>query len=398
MNQLQTDTQGTKTDLHLRRNDIDWLRVLAMLVVFIYHCGRFFNDEDWHVKNPQTSYGVTIVLTIAGQWMMPLFLLLSGMSSYYALTYQSVAKYIRSRVKRLVVPLVFGTFVVIAPLQVYLERVSHSQFEGSFLEFYPHYFDGWYGFGGNFAWMGIHLWYLEVLFVFSLIMMPVFACIRAETTRKFISRTTLFFKKPGVIFLLAVPIAIMEFVANLPLLRHTILGTKAFGGWSILPYLVFFTLGYIIASDLKFGLIIEKQRMAALITGVCTTAIGFFLFESGYSLPAWFFAFLRALNAWAWLIAICGFGSRHLNFSDRFLRYANEAVLPFYILHQTVILVIGFYIVQLNMTIPAKFLIITISSFVTIVALYDLLIKRINVLRFVFGMKFKSSISIVNRK
>jgi peptidoglycan/LPS O-acetylase OafA/YrhL len=190
----------------------------------------------------------------------------------------------------------------------------------------------------------------------------------------------------------------MEFVANLPLLRHTILGTKAFGGWSILPYLVFFTLGYIIASDLKFGLIIEKQRMAALITGVCTTAIGFFLFESGYSLPAWFFAFLRALNAWAWLIAICGFGSRHLNFSDRFLRYANEAVLPFYILHQTVILVIGFYIVQLNMTIPAKFLIITISSFVTIVALYDLLIKRINVLRFVFGMKFKSSISIVNRK
>lgn len=395
MNQPQTDTQGTKTDLHLRRNDIDWLRVLAMLVVFIFHCGRFFNDEDWHVKNPQTSYGVTVVLTIVGQWMMPLFFLLSGMSSYYALTYQSVAKYIRSRARRLVVPLVFGTFVVIAPLQVYLERLSHQQFTGSFREFYPRYFDGWYGFGGNFAWMGIHLWYLEVLFVLSLIMMPVFACLRAETTRKFISRTTLFFKKSGVIFLLAVPIAIMEFVASLPLLRHTILGTKAFGGWSILPYLVFFTLGYIIASDLKFGPLIEKQRMAALITGICITAIGFFLFESGYSLPGWLLAFLRALNAWAWLIAICGFGSRHLNFSNRFLIYANEAVLPFYILHQTVILVIGFYIVQLNMTIPAKFLIITISSFVTIVALYDLLIKRINVLRFVFGMKFKSSISIV---
>jgi len=369
-----------------------------MLVVFIFHCGRFFNDEDWHVKNPQTNYGVTIVLTIVGQWMMPLFFLLSGMSSYYALTYQSVAKYIRSRARRLVVPLVFGTFVVIAPLQVYLERLSHRQFTGSFLEFYPRYFDGWYGFGGNFAWMGIHLWYLEVLFVFSLIMMPVFAYLRAETTRKFISRTTLFFKKSGVIFLLAVPIAVMEYIANLPTVSHTILGTKAFGGWSILPYLVFFTLGYIIASDLKFGPLIEKQRIAALITGVCITAIGFFLFESGYPLPGWLLALLRSLNAWAWLIAICGFGSRHLNFSDRFLRYANEAVLPFYILHQTVILVIGFYIVQLNMTIPAKFLIITISSFVTIVALYDLLIKRINVLRFVFGMKFKSSISIVNRK
>ncbi|MCJ7632044.1 acyltransferase [Candidatus Bathyarchaeota archaeon] len=99
-----------------RRYDIDWLRILAMLTVFIYHCGRFFNDEDWHVKNPQTSYGITVSLAILGQWMMPLFFLLSGMSSYYALSYQSATRYIRSRVNRLVVPLVFGVFVLIAPL------------------------------------------------------------------------------------------------------------------------------------------------------------------------------------------------------------------------------------------------------------------------------------------
>jgi hypothetical protein len=358
-----------------------------MLTVFLYHCGRFFNNEDWHVKNPQTNYGITVSLAIIGQWMMPLFFVLSGMSSYYALDYQKPARYIRSRLNRLVVPLIFGIFVVIAPLQVYLERVSHHQFTGSFWQFYPHYFDGWFGFGGNFAWMGVHLWYLEMLFVFSLIMLPLFIYLRAETTRNLISRTTAFFKKPAAIFLLAIPVAMMEFLSSLPSVRPTILGTSAFGGWSLLPYLVFFTLGYVISSDLKFGLIIEKQRTAALITGVCTTAIGFFLIKSGSSLPGWLIAILRVLNAWAWLIAILGFGSRYLNFSNRFLKYANEAVLPFYVLHQTVILAIGFYVVQFNMSIGAKFLVIVISSFITIIALYDLLVKRINVLRFLFGMK-----------
>jgi peptidoglycan/LPS O-acetylase OafA/YrhL len=137
-----------------RRYDIDWLRIFAMLMVFIYHCGRFFNEEDWHVKNPQTSYGITVSLAIVGQWMMPLFFVLSGASSYYALSYQSAARYIRSRINRFVVPLVFGVFVLIAPLEVYLERLSHGQFAGSFWKFYPHYFDGWYNFGGNFASMG----------------------------------------------------------------------------------------------------------------------------------------------------------------------------------------------------------------------------------------------------
>jgi peptidoglycan/LPS O-acetylase OafA/YrhL len=360
-----------------------------MLAVFIYHCGRFFNNEDWHVKNPQTSYGITLSLVIVGQWMMPLFFVLSGMSSYYALTYQSAAKYVRSRVKRLVVPLVFGMLVVIAPLQVYLERVSHQQFTGSFWQFYPYYFDGWYGYSGNFAWMGIHLWYLEVLFVFSLIMLFPFIYLKSNTGAILLSKTAMSLRKPGCIFLLAIPIAVMEYIANLPAVSHTTLGTRAFGGWSILPYLVFFTLGYIIASDLKFGPIIEKQRMAALMTGVCITALGFFLVESGYPLPGWLLALLRAFNAWAWLIVICGFGSRHLNFSNRFLRYASEAVLPFYILHQTVILAIGFYVVQLDTAIWAKYLIIAAISFLAIIALYDLLVKRINILRFLFGMKLK---------
>ena len=104
---------------------------------------------------------------------------------------------------------------------------------------------------------------------------------------------------------------------------------------------------------------------------------------------------VRALRAWCWLIAILGFGSRFLNFNNRFLGYANEAVLPFYILHQPIILAIGFFVVQWTMGIPLKYLIISTSSFAAIMAIYDLLVRRFNVLRFLFGMRLKEKLKAV---
>jgi hypothetical protein len=101
---------------------------------------------------------------------------------------------------------------------------------------------------------------------------------------------------------------------------------------------------------------------------------------------------LRSVNVIAWLVAILGYGSKFLNFENGFLKYANEAVLPFYILHQTVILGIGFFVVRWNIGIGVKFLIIALSSLVLIVATYDLVIKRVNTLRFMFGMKLRANV------
>jgi fucose 4-O-acetylase-like acetyltransferase len=155
-----------------RRWDIDWLRVLATLAVFLFHCARFFDNEGWHVKNNQLDFGMSIFVAIVSQWLMPLYFILSGASAYYALKTRRSGVYVWERFTRLLVPLIFGILVLIPP-QVYIESVSGQSetappFAGSFIEFYPHYFDGFYAFGGYFAWMGLHLWYLEVLFIFSL--------------------------------------------------------------------------------------------------------------------------------------------------------------------------------------------------------------------------------------
>ena len=371
---------------HERRNDIDWLRALGMLTVFLYHCARFFNDEDWHVKNNQLDFGMSVFVGVVGQWMMPLFFVISGLSAYYSLSYRKDGQYISARVKRLAIPLIFGIFTHI-PLQVYFERVSHSQFVGSFFEFFPHYFDGWYGFGGNFAWMGLHLWYLEMLFIFSLITLPLLLYLRKQKIHSSISRLAAFSQKPGAIFLLAVPLAIMELLVNL---QPDGIGRRDFGGWSLAVYPIFFINGYLIASDLQFRQAIEKHRIIALVMGIIATTVGFFLLESGVSSRAYYFAFLRTFNSWFWLVAILGFGSKYLNFNNRVLKYTNEAVLPFYILHQSVIVTIGFYIASWDANVIAKYLIISTSSFAAIIILYDLVIKRINLFRFLFGMKLKT--------
>jgi hypothetical protein len=96
---------------------------------------------------------------------------------------------------------------------------------------------------------------------------------------------------------------------------------------------------------------------------------------------------LRGLLAWCWIIGLLGLGRRFLNFSSKFLSHANEAVLPFYILHHTVIYIIGFYVIQWDMNVGSKFIVISVTSFAIIMAIYEVLIRHINLLRFLFGMK-----------
>jgi len=93
------------------------------------------------------------------------------------------------------------------------------------------------------------------------------------------------------------------------------------------------------------------------------------------------------LLAWCWVIGLLGLGRRHLNFGNRFLSYANEAVLPFYILHQGLIVVIGFFVTQLELGVAAKYFIMVTASFASIMLLYEVLVKRNPVGRFLFGMR-----------
>lgn len=369
---VQTEHSTLATEQLTRSDETDWLKVLGMLIVFCFHCARFFDFDGWHVKNTQLSSGMTLFVQILVMWMMPLFFVLSGIASFYALRRGSGA-YLGGRVKRLLLPFLFGTFVLIPP-QVWIERVSHGDFDGSLLAFWPHYFDGWYAFGGNFAWMGLHLWYLEMLFLWSLLTLPIFLLIRKLT----LSRFAEFFKKPAAIFLLAVPLVVMESLVNL---QRDGVGIREFGGWSPFTYLVFFIIGYLLTTDDAFLNAAEAHRFPALLAVLVFLVIGFGGRDSFQE------SIYRGLHSWCWLVAILGFGRHYLNRKNAFLLYANEAMLPFYILHQTVIVIIAFSMIDWQVGITVKYLRLWITSFVVILGLYEGIIKRFSVTRFLFGLK-----------
>ncbi|MBI5567427.1 MAG: acyltransferase family protein, partial [Chloroflexi bacterium] len=227
-----------------RRYDLDWLRVLAILAVFIYHCALIFAPDFFQIKNATTYQFIDDLGEFIGLWGMPLIWLISGASVFYALGKVSPGKYLKGIVARLLVPLVFGAFTHIA-FQVYLERVHTGEFSGSFFDFYPHYFEGLYAFGGNFAWMGLHLWYLEALFIFSLLCLPIFLWLKnSPGGRRVLQGLGNFLAKPGAAYLFVLPVILL-----INLLDPETVGTTVLGGWSVFIYPCFFVSGFVIFSN-----------------------------------------------------------------------------------------------------------------------------------------------------
>jgi glucans biosynthesis protein C len=366
-----------------RKYYIDWLRVLAMITIFFFHSARYFDQDGWHVKNPLTSYGFTVFVIIISQWIMPLFFILSAMSSKYSLSVRTNGRFAAERMKRLGIPLVFGIFTLALP-QVYIERHSTGKFAGSLINFIPHYFDGFYAFGGNFAWMGLHLWYLEMLLIFSLLTLPLFRSIGSERGTKLMTRISAISSKPGCIYLFFIPIALMEMIVNH---NPTGIGIRDFGGWSPFSYLIFFITGFIIAVREDFTDSMVSLKLPSAVMAAVLTVAGYLILTSGASDRSVLFACIRSLNSWCWLCTIIGWGKYYLTFSNKFLEYANEAVLPFYMLHQTVIVTIGYFLISVNLPVIVKYLALVFLSFSLIMLIYEFIVRRFSVLRFLFGMK-----------
>lgn len=371
-----------------RRYDLDWLRVLAFGGVFLYHCARFFNSNDWEMKNATTSPLVDVVTGIFELWGMPLLFAVSGASIFFALRPGGAVRFLSERMRRLLAPLVFG-ILVLGPPQVYLARLTHGDFEGSFFQFLPLYFDG-NPFNGNFAWTGVHLWYLEYLLLFTLALAPLFVWLKRPSGLRVLAGISRFSVRPGAIFLWVLP-----FVALLSLMDPLgLLGPSATEAAARLMYLPFPLLGYLIYADGSIQQAIIRQRRAALALALALTPAmplitvgieewGWVLGIAGYMLVMT----LGGLIIWTYLLAFFGYAMRYLTANRPLLAYANQAVLPFYVLHQPVILLIGYFVIPLALPIAVKYLIIAPPAFGITLGLYEYGVRRVNLLRFFFGLK-----------
>jgi peptidoglycan/LPS O-acetylase OafA/YrhL len=370
-----------------RRYDLDWLRVVAILAIFIFHNGRFFDTGGWHVKNPVTYPGMDYLTGFLGSWIMPIIFIISGASLFFGLGKGGFGRFLKDKVLRLLVPLAVGAFTHVS-LQVYLERQTQGGFSGSYFQFLPHYFEGLYAFGGNFAWMGLHLWYLEILFLFSLIFYPLLRWLKNGSGQRLLNGLGSLLAKPGAVALLAVPGTLLYATLD----PRGFEGMRDFGGWPLLVYVFYFLAGFQIIAHAGLQDSIKRQRWftlaAAAVTSVATIALNITAGEAPYgSLNYTLTEASYSLMSWSILLAFLGFAFQHLNLRSPFLQYANEAVLPFYIMHQTVILGLGYFVVQTDLPAWLKYGITSVCSLIVILGLYELLVRRWNVLRVLFGMK-----------
>jgi peptidoglycan/LPS O-acetylase OafA/YrhL len=383
-----------------RRYELDWLRVLTILAIFVFHCTRLFDPDDWTIKNQTTYLFMNIWKDWANSWGMPLIMIISGASAFLALSKVRPGKYVQGLVVRLFVPLMFGMFTHVA-FQIYLERLNKGTFTGSFFEFYPHYFDGMYGFGGNFAWMGLHLWYLELLFMLSLLCLPLFAWLKYTTLgQRLLNGLGNILSLPGFAFLFALPAILLIYK-----LDPATWGNQDLGGWSVLIYPFFFIAGFIIISNHRLQESIQRMRWIALELAILLS-VAFVYMEYTFtvnfeyspflvSVDQMFGEFIYCMIAWSWLLAIFGFAMKRLTFTNPFLKYASEASLPFYILHQSVIVTVSYFVVQWAIPDWTKFITVIIVSFLIVMGLYEYLVRRFNLLRFLFGMKLNSAMRSV---
>ena len=364
-----------------RQYYIDWLRILLIISVFLFHIGMVFNTWDWHVKNDQ-QYGGMLrnVMTFLHNWRMPLLFLLSGAGTYFALGKRTPGEYLSERFRRLFIPLLAGVFLLV-PVQVYIEKASVY---GSLLNFYPHMFEGIYP-EGNFSWH--HLWFIAYLFVIALLISPFLGFLRSEKFAGFTSRLEGIVTKPLALNIFIIPILLSQIVLR----NYFEFGTNALvNDWASMTfYIIFFMAGFILLPNKNIAEAIRRQRLLYLAETIILTVTMFRvpgLLESERTGEI-IWDVTALFQAWACGITAVGFAKQYLNFDSGFRKLANEAIFPFYLLHQPVIVVVGYFITRWDLAVLWKVLLITLISFAIIAGLYWLVIRRVNFLRVIFGMK-----------
>jgi glucans biosynthesis protein C len=374
---------------------LDWLRVLAVLGVFVAHTGDIFDTLYWHTRNGRRGISWNALATFGAEWDMSLVFLLAGASAWFALLSRSGNQFIGERFKRLLIPFIVA-FILLSPFQAYVLAYfiasGYSLFHGTLFQFFPYFFRHMH-IGSDLRFLtiyGYHLWFLAFLFLISMMALPLLLYLKQARGMRFISWLTTFCNKPAGLFVFVLPIALIR------IMLWTFF--PGYQGWTdFYSWFVLFVCGFIIFSNDMFQAAIRKQGKIFLpVAFVCTLTLiasnfvgvlSYWERAPGYSAVYVVYQFLLSIASWSMTVSALYLAMRILNFSNKVLHYANVAVLPFYVIHQPVILIIALYVLAWNIPTGIKYVFVSMAALIATLVLYELLIRRFKPLRWLFGMK-----------
>lgn len=374
-----------------RRSEFDWLRLVALSLMMLFHSCIGFSTWPWHVNDPHRSFLLGEILAFLWRWRVALVFVVSGAALMLALRKYSPRDILTERLRRLGVPLLFG-IVVIVPPQVYFERLQRGQFRGSYIDYLPRFADGIYP-AGNLSWH--HLWFIPYLLVLTTALVPLLRWARSPAGRLQLDGLMQAVAARQLYWLLALPLAIGHLA-----LRyqhgdaHTFLDDPH--GW--IQFGTLMALGAMLAEWPQVLTAIQRGRFAALAVGVAGFTALKILWPaigddpSPLSLPgaiAW--SAFAGLNVLAWVLTVTGFVTRLLTQSTPLLTYATEAAMPVYLLHQTLIVYAVFHLQRVNWPLGIKIFMTVTFAVMGSLALYEVAIRRNRTLRLLFGVKDRAA-------
>ncbi|WP_240220220.1 acyltransferase family protein [Rheinheimera hassiensis] len=389
------------TTPYQRHYDLDWLRTLAFALLILYHIGMYYvADWGWHIKSEVTSEALQNLMVLPNQWRMSLLFFISAMALALAQQCSSRVSLFGLRSNRLLIPLLCGMFIVVVP-QVYFEALSQQLIEPGYLSFWWQYINpntellrDHHSPIGLLTWN--HLWFLPYLWCYSVLVLLGAPLLNALAR--------LLQPVPGSIALLvvmAVLISAWYFLKQAYPSSHALLDDW----YNHAKYFSVFIAGYLFALQANWWLRVISARSYFLVSAIiCYSLIiadrnG--LFDSipesfGESVTGrLLIGLVLALNHWSWILALIGYAGRYLNRPTNkldkdggLLHYSNNAILPWYMLHQTLIIVFAVWLKPLALPTGIEAIVLIVLTCFGCWAGYEL-IKRFWLSRWLFGLKVK---------
>jgi fucose 4-O-acetylase-like acetyltransferase len=367
----------------VRRRDIDWLRIAAVLLLIPYHTARVFNwEEDYYIKNVPTDDVSQRFIDFVGPWHMSLLFLLAGAASWFAFGHRSGRQYAGERFKRLLIPFVFGVLVIVPPLS-WLGYITHHEDYLSYWEYLPQFFttvdEGLGGYAGGFT--PGHLWFILFLFVFSLVALPLFVWLHDRGGRRVVAGLGRAWANPALLILVPVLVLVVPWL----ILDDDLSGQPPFG------FILVFVLGFLLLGDERISAAIARHWVWILCLGVIASLVYIWAEpQTGWGDTIAVFTgkkLLYEIGVWCMILGLLGLAQRFFTAGGPVLGYATEAAYPFYILHQTVLVAVAYFVVRWDWTSGLKFAAIAVATFALSLLIYEVAVRRWGPVRFLFGMK-----------
>ena len=392
------------------------MRALVVAGLVVFHSAVVFAlGASWFVKDSRAAIGFTVFLLWGSLWGMPLLFVVSGMSVRYAMRTRPAAAFARERLARLGIPFLTGLVLLVPPM-FYLARLGHPGFSEPYWRFWlvfenvPAIAAGllprgsWTSGGAGFD--PAHLWFLYVLLVLSIALLPLLRYLAGPRGARPASWMAALAGRHPVAALAAAAVPVM--------VTEAVFGPDVnTGGWERLAYVFPFLYGFLIGGDARFEAALRRARWAALAAALLATT-GLLAWAADLNMhgisamtgaaPGW--SALQGLAGWSWIVVILGFAAsltargrrppgpvvspRAATPEPRWrraARYGNEAVLPFYLLHEPVIVAAAYLIIRWHAPAAAKYPALVAISFAVTLAIYELSVRRYRPTRLLFGMK-----------